>query len=226
MMDDTEYDPVTPEALVDLPVPDDIQISPNGKLVIYSCASLFKVGEHTTRSLWIAEREKEYSARQLTSGLYNNVKPQWRPRGDSETIAFISDRAKQGESSAIYIMHLGSGTGEAYPITRAENKKEIEEFKWSPGGQYIAFTSPDENSQEKDRKEEKNGGVKVWGEHWEYNRLRYVRVATRDVSTVAMLGTSSMDKHCIACLPRSMEDALYIHEVLQRNGHWNRGRRS
>ena len=41
---------------------------------------------------------------------------------------------------------------------------------------------------------------------------------------VAMLGVGSMDKYCIACLPRSMEDALYIHEVLQRNGHLNRGR--
>ena len=39
-----------------------------------------------------------------------------------------------------------------------------------------------------------------------------------------MLGVGSMDKYCIACLPRSMEDALYIHEVLQRNGHLNRGR--
>ena len=40
--------------------------------------------------------------------------------------------------------------------------------------------------------------------------------------TVAMLGVV---KHCIACLPKSMEDALFIHEVLQRNGHRNRGRR-
>ena len=75
-MDDTEYDPVTPEAFVDLMVPDDIQISPNGKYVVYSCASLSKAGEHTTRSLWIADSTKEYSARQLTSGLYNHVKPQ------------------------------------------------------------------------------------------------------------------------------------------------------
>ena len=51
-MDDTEYDPVTPEALVDLPVPDDIQVSPN------SCAPLFKAGEHTLRSLWIAHTER------------------------------------------------------------------------------------------------------------------------------------------------------------------------
>ena len=57
---------------------------------------------------------------------------------------------------------------------------------------------------------------------------RFRNVQRRKVSGkgfVAMLGTSSMDKHCIACLPRSMEDALYIHEVLQRNGHRNRGRR-
>ena len=210
MMDDTEYDPVTPEVLVDLPVPDDIQISPNGKHVIYSCAPLFKAGEHTLRSLWIAETGKEYSARQLTSGLYNDVKPQWRPRGDTETIAFISDRAKQGESSAIYIMHLDGGAGEAYPVTKLENKKKIEDFKWSPDGQYIAFTSPDENSQEKETREKENGGVKVWGEDWEYNRLRYLHAATRDVSTL-----SSRDAHVreFAWSERSTTVALATQET-------------
>ena len=133
-MDDTGYNPVTPETLVDLKVPDDVQISPNGKYVIYSCAPPFRAGEHTLRSLSIADTGKEYSARQLRSGLYNNAKPQWRPWGDTEAIAFISGRAKQ-ESSAIYIMHLASGTGEAYPVTKVENKKEIEDFKWSANGQ-------------------------------------------------------------------------------------------
>ena len=162
-MDDTGYEPVTPEALVDLLIPDDVQISPNGKNVIYSCAPLFQAGEYTIRSLWIADTGKEYSARQLTSGLYNDVNPQWCPMGDTKTIAFISDRAKQGESSAIYIMRLDSGAGEAHSVTKTENKKEIEEFKWSPNGKYIAFTSPNENSQEKDSKAKENGGVKVWG---------------------------------------------------------------
>ena len=190
VMDDTGYDSVTPEALVDLLIPNDVQISPNGKHVIYSCAPLFKAGEHTISSLWIADTGKQYSARQLTSGLYNDVKPQWRPMGNTETIAFISNRAKHGESSAIYLMHLDRGAGEAYPVTKAENKKEIEEFKWSPDGQYIAFASPDENSQEKDSKEKENGGMKVWGEDWEYNRLRCLHVATRDVATL-----SSKDAH-------------------------------
>ncbi len=190
VMDDTGRDPVTPEALVDLLVPNEVQISPNGKYVVYSCAPIAKVGEHTICSLWIADTGKEYSARQLTSGLYNDVQPQWCPMGKITTIAFVSDRAKHGESSAICIMHLDSGAGEAYPVTKAENKKPIEAFKWSPNGQYIAFTSPDENSQEKDSKEQENGGVKVWGEDWEYNRLRCLHVATRDVTTL-----SSRDSH-------------------------------
>ena len=50
--------------------------------------------------------------------------------------------------------------------------------------------SPDENSQEKETREKENGGVKVWGEDWEYKRLGHLHVATRNVSTL-----SSRDAH-------------------------------
>ena len=210
VMDDTGHEPVTPEALVDLLVPSEVQISPNGEHVVYSCAPIVKAGEHAICSLWIADTGKEYSARQLTSGLYNDVQPQWCPTGNTKTIAFISDRAKHGESSAIYIMHLDNGTGEAYLVTKAENKKPIEEFKWSPNGQYIAFISPDENSQEKEIKEKENGGVKVWGEDWEYNRLNCLHVATRDVLTL-----SSRDAHVreFAWSPNSTSIAYATQET-------------
>ena len=35
-----------------------------------------------------------------------------------------------------------------------------------------------------------------------------------------------MDERCIACLLRSMEGAQYIHEVLQRNGHQDKGQKA
>ena len=179
---------LTPEALVDLPVPRDIRISPDGTKVVYVVSSIAKAGEHEVSSLWIADVGKEHSARQLTSGLSHDEIPQWDPtqNGDdtsaSDRIAFVSDRAKAGESSAIYVISISGG--EAYPITKADNKKKIAAFKWDWSGHCIAFISPDEKSSEQESIDKDNGDVKVYGEHWEFNRLRCVHVATREVQTL------------------------------------------
>jgi len=186
---DTKSQEVTPEALVDLPVPHDVRISPDGTKVVYSVSPfsispIAKSGEQKASSIWIADVGKEFSARQLTSGLFKDSSPQWRPNEDdsSNYIAFVSDRAKTGESSAIYLISLQGG--EPYPITETENKKAIDGFKWDPKGVFIAFISPDEKTSEQGTKDEESGGAKVYGENWEYNRLRCVHVATRQVETL------------------------------------------
>jgi len=174
---------VTAEELVDLAVPQDVRISPSGELAVYASKPIARKGEHTISSLWIAELGKEHSARQLTSGLFNDSSPQWCPdTSKGDCIAFVSDRAKSGEPSAIYILSL-SGS-EPYPVTKADNKKDISPFKWSPNGQFIAFISPDEKSDDQEARKKETGEVKVYGEDWEYNRLRVLHVATREVSTL------------------------------------------
>ena len=183
-----ERQEVTAEALVDLPLPHDVRISPDGSKIIYSVSPMARAGKHERSSLWIADVHREYSARQLTSGLFNDVSPQWCPSednsGGSSCIAFISDRAKLGESSTIYLIDLGGG--EPYPITKAENEKKIAAFKWSPKGSSIAYTSADETSAEKKAQDDETGDVHVYGQHWEFHRLRSVHVATRRVETMYM----------------------------------------
>ena len=71
-----ERQEVTAEALVDLPLPHDVHISPDGRKVVYSVSPIGKAGEHEVSSLWIADVGKEHSARQITSGLFNDVSPQ------------------------------------------------------------------------------------------------------------------------------------------------------
>ena len=75
--------------------------------------------------------------------------------------------------------------GEAYPVTKAENKKHIAALKWSPDGRFIAFLSPDGKSEEQDAKDKETGGAKVYGEDWDINRLRCLHVATREVETLS-----------------------------------------
>ena len=168
------------EALADLQVPEDFHISPDGKQMVYSLRPWTKKNENLTSSIWIADIGKESSARQLTSGLFKDERPRWSP--DGKHIAFCSDRSNAGKSSAIYL--LSTTGGEAYFITPGENNRTITQHQWAPNGKFIAYRSADEKTAEKEKKEKEKDDAKVWGEDWEYQRLRLVHVSSRQIMTI------------------------------------------
>lgn len=170
------------EQILDLDVPQHVRVAPNGKHIVYATTLFYghKKGEHAISSIWLADVGKERSARQLTSGLFNDTSPQWSPDGSS--IAFISDRAKAGEASAIYQLPLAGG--EAVAITKADNQRPIPVFSYSPDGKYIALLSADEKSADKKAKEEAKDDVLVYGEDKDLQRLRLVHVSTKVVTVL------------------------------------------
>ena len=180
------------EDLLDLQIPDAIKVSPNAQQVLYTTTLPLghKKGDHEVSTLWLAETGKSKSSRQLTSGLYNDQAPKWCPDGNS--VSFISDRAKQGEGKAIYLLPLKVG-GEAYPLTPADNKREIDRTEWSPDGNFIAYVSVDEKTPEKKAKEQEKDDANVWGDDWELNRLRVLHVATQKVGTLVSRSTHIVD---------------------------------
>lgn len=179
----SNFDKVLAESLCNLETPQKIRFSPNGERVLYSttlCGSQRK-GKASISTLWLASTDTAGSSRQLTSGLYEDRDPEWHPNG--KQISFLSDRAKPDESSALWLLSLEGG--DPCPITPVENTQSIDEYAFSPDGKVIAFISADEKSEElKQKEEDDETDPMVWGEDWEYARLRLVDVASKKIRTL------------------------------------------
>jgi len=171
------------EELLDLQIPQSIKLSPSGQQVLYSTSYTFDhmKGDHKQSTLWLADTGKQHSARQLTTGERHDHDPKWSP--DGRSIAFISDRGKQGESSALYLMSA-TLPGEAFPLTPAENERGIAKFEFSPDGKTVAFISADEKTEDQKKREKEKDDVQVWGQDWEFNHLRLLDVASKKVTVL------------------------------------------
>ncbi|RSL71573.1 hypothetical protein CEP54_001341 [Fusarium duplospermum] len=179
--DASAFDKELAEAISDLEIPFYIKLSPDGQKVLYKTATTSRKGKNSVSTLWLASTKEPGSSRQLTSGQSLEGDPAWHPNGNQ--IAFVSDRAKPGESSAIYMLRLDGG--DAVAITPSDNAQGIEWFAFSPNGETIAYLSADEKSEELKEKEEKGEtDPDVWGERWEHARLRLVNVASKETKTL------------------------------------------
>jgi dipeptidyl aminopeptidase/acylaminoacyl peptidase len=175
---------LTPETIASLCWPEDLQLAPDGRAVVYRLRPSGKKAEHPDSALWIASLDDTHSsashtARQFTSGTAEDRAPKWSP--DGRQIAFLSDRAKRG-TAQLYL--IAADGGEARALTNAEHKKGVEEFAWSPRGGHIAFTSADEPTGEDERREKERDDPQVYGERLPYARLRLLDVRSGEVTTL------------------------------------------
>ncbi|KAK2603582.1 hypothetical protein QQS21_004262 [Conoideocrella luteorostrata] len=179
------FDKKMAQTLCDLEIPKMIKFSPNGQNVLYSTSLAVghRKGKNHVSTLWLASSSSPGSSRQLTSGLFDDTTPTWHP--DGNRVAFLSDRFNPGQSSAIWLLRLDGG--DATAITPADNAEEIDTFAFSPSGETVAYISADEKSEERKQKDDDDEpDPEVWGERWEYARLRLVDVKTKE--TKALVG--------------------------------------
>jgi dipeptidyl aminopeptidase/acylaminoacyl peptidase len=128
------------------------RLSPDGSRVAYTVGEVKMEKDKewkTVTQIWVVPTSGG-KARQYTRGEKSATAPEWSP--DGTTIAFLSDREKDGERQVWMMMADG---GEAWAVT--SHKGGVSGFHFSPDGKRIVLTATDQpNKDEEDRKKVKD----------------------------------------------------------------------
>ncbi len=188
----------------------DAQISPDGHAVAFTYGSLFKEKDHPRKSaIWLAD---EHGARQFTASLFNDTAPRWSP--DGRTIAFISDRAKEGQGQ-LYLLDIAGGEARQVTDTRGELRVPI----WLPDGRLaMLMTEPVPEDVEKRRQE--GDDPFVADENLRWTRLFMVNLDNGELTPITPPG---MQVYEAAPAPDGRRWALVVSDDPGRQA-WYRNR--
>ena len=134
-------EPILATDLLKLKAMSQIDVSPDGKNVVFVLISMGKDGENKNkdreeyryfRHLWMIDLDGDRTPVQLTFGDRNDSSPAWSP--DRTRIAFIRQHKQRPQ---VWILSLKGG--EAFRVTNAEYGASNPQ--WSPDGQKILFAS-------------------------------------------------------------------------------------
>ena len=190
-------DQLTAEMIVDAVIAHETTVSPDGRTVAFTVAPSAHAGEHPTSAIWVAPADGSSPARRLTAGTAEDTAPAWAPTGDA--LYFLSDREKRG-TAQIYRIPLHGG--EAERLTDWD--PGIAQMAPLPDDNTIAFLAVDRETDEEKERKERRDDADVYGEHWPFQRLRLLDLATRQVTTIAAIG----DQHVAEIAPAA--DGLRI----------------
>jgi dipeptidyl aminopeptidase/acylaminoacyl peptidase len=140
-----EYSPTMPQPILSRLSPADllrerviggIDISPDGSQVAYSERTV--VSGKDRSSIWLVGFAGG-RPRRLTYGAWSDTRPRFSP--DGRTIAFLSDREREGTSQVLLLPLDG---GEAYAVTSF--RRSVLEAEWMPDGRSLAVLATDDAS--------------------------------------------------------------------------------
>ncbi len=169
---------LTAELVVDGAVPDQPEISPDGRWVAYVVAPVGRRGERRLSAVWIAAADGSSPPRQLTAGTAGDSGPRWAP--DSASLFFMSDRTGSDQLHRIRV-----DGGEAESLTEWEG----EIYDICPlGDGRVAVVAADEPTEEDERRQAERDDAIVWSEQRGHGKLRVLDPVTRELHVADDLG--------------------------------------
>jgi dipeptidyl aminopeptidase/acylaminoacyl peptidase len=140
--------PASPDDLYRLRNPLDPQLSPDGRLVVFSLKTVAPTYDGYRHALWLVPADGSSPPRQITIGAKHDRHPRFSP--DGRTIAFLSDRRSAIEEppegvkptereDAIQVHLLPIDGGEARRLT--DLPRGVDGFAWSPDGRRLVVTT-------------------------------------------------------------------------------------
>ncbi|MBK5296879.1 MAG: S9 family peptidase [Vicinamibacteria bacterium] len=129
-----------------------VQISPDGKWVVYAVTETDLDQDAYVNQLFVVPAVGGPSI-QLTRGAKSATSAQWSP--DSQWVAFLSPRA----SDKNQIFAIRPDGGEAVQLTKSETA--VNGFEWSVDGARIAYLAADAESKERKARKDRMGDFEV-----------------------------------------------------------------
>jgi len=164
----------TVDELIELRRPYAPVISPNGQSVAYTVRQPNWTDNRYETQIWLASTASA-SPIQLTTSKGTNFEPAWSP--DGRWLGFLSDR-----DGTLQIYVISPAGGEARRITNTATG--VQDFRWSPDGERIAFTMPDPESDQIKLRKERYSDFEIVRHDYRMTHLWIADVGTGSVQRV------------------------------------------
>jgi len=134
---------ITPRALLELKMPGDIQVAPDGIRVAYGVSETDWDDNTVTQHLYVAWVGDEAEPRQVTRGADSETTPRWSP--DGKWLAFLCSRDDPGSDfdedeepkQQVWLLPMDGLGGEAEKLTDAA--EGVGAYDWLPDSSGVAY---------------------------------------------------------------------------------------